>query len=179
MNNTTSVTSLLTASSSAGATLDEETSQNDDMSQDSAAAKDTIKDAVTGLKTADVVLDKEKEVERIGDYPIKDINLSLVRLFMSKNVIEPMGQSKRVPLLALIAKARLELGRVTDKLLPKNTSTKPRFITVDDTLLRAVHSYFDQSIRVDVQYLDNSLARNELDSKLTKSAYWSILKPTR
>ena len=90
MNNTTSVTSLLTASSSAGATLDEETSQNDDMSQDSAAAKDTIKDAVTGLKTADVVLDKEKEVERIGDYPIKDINLSLVRLFMSKNEIEPM-----------------------------------------------------------------------------------------
>ena len=113
-------------------------------------------DLVT-LRVKDVVVDKDHLVTRIGPFDIHEVNLNNIRCF-----IILMEDTKRVMLLELISAARIEYDRAADRLLPKNASTKPSFITSDDTLFRIIHCNFDPSIREDMQKLGNSLCKDEI-----------------
>jgi hypothetical protein len=63
-----------------------------------------------------------------------------------------------------------------DKLLPKNAGTKPPFVTTDNTFVRVIQCYFDQSVRELMQSLGNCKSREELDIRGDKnSAYEALL----
>jgi len=70
---------------------------------------------------------------------------------MGANNIKFKKETKTVNLLGLISAARIEYDRASDRLLPKSSSTKPSFVTSDDTFLRLSNYYFDPEIWEDMQ----------------------------
>ena len=134
------------------------------------------KDEIVTLRVKDVVVDKDHLVTRIGPFDIHKVNLNNIRFFVGANNIKLRRETKRVRLLELISTARIEYDRAADRLLSKNASTKPSFITSDDTLFRIIHCCFDPSIREDMQKLGNSLCKDEIDSRRNKvESYESLL----
>jgi len=133
-------------------------------------------DSNTNVTKDEIVALRVKDVTRIGPFDINKVNLNNIRFFMGDNNIKLRRETKRVRLLKLISAARIEYDRADDRLLPKKASTKPSFITSDDTLFRIIQCYFDPSIREGMQKLGNSLCKDEIDSRRNKTeSYESLL----
>ena len=125
----------------------------------------------------DIVLGPDKTVIRIGQFAIGKINLNNIRFFMSANNITLKKETKRLKLLELISNARTEYEIAANKLLPKNSGTKPTFLTTDNTILRLISCYFDQEIREEIQKIGSALSKDEVDSRRMKADAFEIILP--
>ena len=134
---------------------------------------DEMKDYVKKLTIADVTLNKNSIVS-IGSIKYNRLNVQLLRLFLAKNKIKVKKRDRESCIQVIIAE-RHNYDKKQALVIPKNVSTRPPFATMEETIFRVIHVYFEESIRKDVCELGLQLTRAKLDSKKKNEDIYSKL----